>query len=79
MGFLDSIGSTFMNAISWVINLLPDSPFQLVDNTDVSTFLGTLNWFLPLSQIVAILELWLVAITTYYLYMVILRWVKAIG
>ena len=78
MGFLDSLGANLMNALSWVIKLLPDSPFQQINNADVQTFLGTLNWILPMSQIVAELELWISAVAIFYVYQIILRWVRAI-
>lgn len=65
--------------LSWVVNLLPASPFQLIDNSPIQPFIATFNWFVPLNTIIAILELWLIAVGTYYLYMVILRWVKLLG
>ena len=78
MGFLDSLGSNLMNALTWVIELLPNSPFQAISNADVSQFMGTLNWFLPLDKIVAELELWLSCVVIFYTYQIILRWVRAI-
>lgn len=74
----DSVISGVMNALTWVIELLPDSPFQAISNSDVSQFMGTLNWFLPLQQIVAELELWLTCVVIFYAYQIILRWAKAI-
>ena len=61
-----------------VIGLLPDSPFQLLENTDVEEYLGYLNWLIPLSQMVAILQLWITAIVIFYIFQAILRWTKAI-
>ncbi len=62
-----------------VIGLLPDSPFQLLENTDVEEYLGYLNWLIPLSQMVAILQLWITAIVIFYIFQAILRWTKAIN
>lgn len=78
MGFWDSLGSSIIQSIAWVINLLPDSPFQAVSNTDVDSFLGSLNWMFGLDAIVSTLQAWLVAIAVFYLIQVILRWVKVI-
>lgn len=78
MSFIDSIGSSISGVLSWLLALLPDSPFQSISNSDVSSYLGTLNWFIPLAQIVAILELWLIAVLTFYIYSIILRWIRAI-
>lgn len=66
-------------ALSWIINLLPPSPFQLLDNSPIQPYIATFNWFVPLPQIIVILEFWLVAVALFYLYMVILRWTKALG
>jgi hypothetical protein len=78
LDFLDSLGSNLTNALSWVIELLPDSPFSAVSTTDVSTYMGTLNWFIPIDKMVAELELWLTCVTVFYVYQMILRWVRAI-
>lgn len=79
MGFMDSLGSNLLNALSWVIELLPNSPFQAINNSDVSSFMGTLNWFLPMDKIVAELELWLSCVVIFCFYQILLRWVRAIN
>ncbi len=76
---MDSILSNLINALTWVIELLPDSPFQAVSNADVNEFMGGLNWIIPLDKIVAELELWLTAVVVFYAYQIILRWIRAIG
>ena len=83
-----------INALVWVINkaiqslgdiirlflsLLPDSPFQAAEiPVSVLTRLGHLNWLVPVNKIIGVMSLWLVAIASFYLYQIILRWVKAI-
>jgi hypothetical protein len=67
----------------YIINLLPNSPFSLIENIGLDEVMGSkwlewLNWLLPLKQIIAILQLWVSAIVVYYIYQAILRWVKAI-
>ena len=61
-----------------VIALLPDSPFDILSNTAVGQYMGWLNWLVPIEQIVGILEAWCSAILVYYIYVTILRWIKAI-
>lgn len=78
MTILEKLGSLLMSALTWVVQFLPDSPFQLINNNDVQTFMGTLNWFLPMSQIVAELQLWITAVAVYYVYQIVLRWIRAI-
>lgn len=67
---------TVMNA---VLTLLPDCPFLFFLNAiEDSQGLRCLNWFIPISDFVVIGEAWLVAITIFYVYQVLLRWVKVI-
>lgn len=84
-----------INAIVWIINksiamlgsiakmvlgLLPDSPFQAITVvSDVAPMLGSLNWIVPVGEILAILQAWVLAIGIFYIYQVILRWVKVVG
>lgn len=63
-----------------VIKLLPTSPFrQFIDNFEAPQYLGWLNWFFPISSILSVLALWVTAIGLFYLYSIIMRWVKMIG
>lgn len=61
-----------------LINLLPPSPFRILDNSAVADYLDSLNWIIPVSSIVAILEAWVVAIAIYYVVSIALRWIKAV-
>lgn len=62
-----------------VLSLLPGSPFTAFIHAIPSIpFLGYLNYFVPVSQMIAIGEAWLTSIGIFYLYQVVLRWVKAI-
>ncbi len=78
MAILEKLGSLLMSALTWVVQFLPDSPFQVINNSDVQSFMGTLNWILPMSQIVAELQLWITAVAVYYVYQIVLRWIRAI-
>lgn len=64
---------------SSILNLLPDSPFASVKIQSISSkYLGHLAWVIPFETLLTILGGSLVAVGTYYLYQIILRWVKAI-
>lgn len=66
--------------LDWVLALLPTSPFTaFIESMETLPYLGWLNWFLPISEMIVIGEAWLVAIGLFYLYSVILRWVRAIS
>ena len=62
-----------------ILTVLPKSPVQqFLGSFDDLPYLSYLNWFIPVSSIIIVLEAWLVAIAVFYLYSVILRWVRAI-
>jgi len=65
--------------VDFIMMMLPDSPFvALSKDADIQQVLGWLNWIIPVSSMVAILEVWLTAIAIFYVYQLILRWSKAI-
>lgn len=65
-----------------LIQVLPLSPFKGIvynlESSEVQEILSYLNWFIPINEMINILSAWLAAITLYYLYVVILRWIKVI-
>ena len=62
--------------INFIINLLPKSPFQFLNSSSISDCLGYFNWLFPIKSMISFLEVWLVAVALYYVYSVIMRWVK---
>ena len=64
--------------LQWVVDLLPDSPFNKLDITVIEPYMGYINWFIPFDFILSTLTAWLVAVAGYYFWSVILRWIKAI-
>lgn len=65
--------------MSMVIDLLPDSPFRgFIDNIVSIPYIGYLNYFVPISDFVAILTAWGTAIGLYYVVSAVLRTVNAI-
>lgn len=77
---LDMIMGWLQNIASWVFSLLPDSPFQnLLVNTSVQQVLGYVAYFVDIKFMLDTFSIWLTAIATYYIYMALLRWIKALG
>lgn len=83
------MGSMFQGLLDWffnalktvmiaVLSLLPDSPFQSINNGVIGQYLNYINWIIPMDEIIAILQLWVVAIGIFYVYQAIMRWIKAI-
>lgn len=62
--------------LSFVLALLPASPFKgfayLVESLP---FLDVLNWFLPIPEMIVIIESWLVIVAVYYGILYLLNYV----
>lgn len=81
--FLNNLKSgleNFLNAAQDVIfALLPDSPFKDFSfPSEIQDILGYINWLVPFYLIGNTLLVWTGAITVYYAYQTILRWIKSI-
>ena len=77
MGITAKIFNTFAQQL---IKVLPLSPFQqfLSQYSDLPA-LGYLNWFFPVRECLGIMAAWLVAVGLFYMYSIIMRWLKIIG
>ena len=79
MDLLNWITDNFQKIVDGIIKALPKSPIVFLStNPSISKVLSCVNWFIPIYLWISVLETWLIAIATYYIYQVILRWVKAI-
>ena len=65
--------------LSAVYALMPLSPFTpFIQSLEEFPYIGIVNWFIPVEQIVKIGVAWCGAILLWYFYGIILRWIKAI-
>lgn len=63
-----------------VLSVLPLSPFSAaIASLGEVPYLGYINYFVPVGTILKIGAAWLGAITLFYLYSVLARWVKLIA
>lgn len=77
--FFEGIKEGFQGFVQALIDFLPTSPIVFIEaNAEVKKYLGMLNWFIPIYTMIAMVEAWLVAISIYYLVVVILRWLKIV-
>lgn len=75
---MQEMQTLFNNFGNDIQKFLPTSPFKgLIGKLDSIDF-GYLNWFFPVGEIINLLLLWVTAIGIFYVYMVILRWLKFI-
>ena len=61
-----------------IMFLLPMSPFSALELAFDNQLLRHINYFLPVGEALNILTAWGIAILGWYLYSLILRWVKAV-
>lgn len=77
----DSLSDTLVSFAVSVIELFPESPFTILDDlssSQVYDWLRMVNWFIPIGTFVSILEGWLTCVAFYYIYQIVLRWIKVI-
>lgn len=77
---LDWFGELLKKFGDMILSVLPTSPFKpyLREFANIP-YLGYLNWFLPIEDMCVVMLAWLVAVSTFYLYSIIMRWIKMIG
>lgn len=77
---LSDLSSVFDGLIQRVLQVLPTSPLrEFIDGMGDIPYLSYLNWFFPVSEVISILSLWVTAIGLFYLWSVVLRWLRVIG
>ena len=66
--------------LQFILFLLPDSPFQkfILGNDVVKKYVGFVNYFVPVAEMLLIFSAWCTAIAVYYIYQIVLRWIKMI-
>lgn len=76
---MEAIQSSFIELTNMLLSFLPDSPFQaVIESIGSIPWLGYVNYFIPVSEMVAIGEAWLTAIVVFYAYQGIMRFVNMI-
>lgn len=77
MDILSGLWGSFSGFLEKVLPLSPFSKF--LNYFSNIPFLGYLNWFIPVKDCLTIFVAYLGAVALFYLYSIILRWIKAIG
>lgn len=69
-------------ALDLILSFLPNSPFSNIalyaERSGLSEFFGYLAWIVPIREIINITTLWVGCIAIYYIYSIIMRWVKMV-
>lgn len=65
--------------LGFIVNILPTSPFQgIINNNDVKEFLSGLAWIIPFNTLLGVFQTWVTCVLAYYLYSIVMRWLKMI-
>lgn len=78
IGIINLLIKAVGSVLGFLFSVLPPSPFSILDNSIIKPYLGTINYFVPFKEAILILEIWTGAIIAFYLYQIVLRWIKAI-
>lgn len=78
----DALTSGLVSLALSIINLFPASPLQpliaTLSTPAVTEILGFVNWFVPIGTMLSILSGWLACVAAYYVYQILLRWIKVV-
>ena len=79
MDFFNFLGDQFSDLGQTIVNSLPGSPIVwLQANSQIQQYLKWVNWFIPIYQMIPILETWLICVSVYVALQVFLRWAKVV-
>lgn len=71
---------SFQTLLESILQFLPGSPFRwFISALGEIPYLKNINWFVPISEIINVTQVWLGGILLYYIYMPILKVIKAIN
>lgn len=78
---LNTVIWLFAKVLSLIFGLLPNSPFLTVSTAydlSIGKYMSYLAWLIPIKSILGILFAWLGCMLVYYVYSVVMRWIKLI-
>lgn len=73
---LSVITGLFNKIYQSIINFLPGSPFQALIPAFSLPYLSYLNWFLPITEMLAVFEAYLAVLAVLYLYKALMKFIK---
>lgn len=76
---MSAISGLFNQIWQGIISFLPGSPFKaLISSFSNIPYLSYLNWFLPVTEMLAVMQAWLAVVAVYYVYSGLMRIIRII-
>lgn len=80
LDWLNSLVDKFLNMLYSVLPASPLSGFiSKVSGSIPRLYIAYLNWFVPVKEILIVFAAFLSSLALYYIYSVVMRWIKLIG
>jgi len=76
--FANFIIDNIVNLLTFILGILPNSPFSNLSFAVFTPYLGFINWLIPVGQMVSFLTAWGTAVLIYYIYSVVMRFTQVI-
>ena len=77
---MQQIQDILISLMQQLKKVLPMSPFaQFYTQWEQLPYLSWLNWFFPVRSCLIVMAAWLGAVALFYVYSIVMRWVKMIG
>ena len=78
----DALTASLVTLALNIIQLFPASPIQpliaTLSTPAVLEVLAFVNWFVPVGTMLGVLSGWLACVAAYYVYQILLRWIKVV-
>lgn len=80
MDLFNAVMSLLNTVLSAIFSFLPKSPFTgVMEYIEEIPYLKYICYFVPVADILSITTVWISAIAVFYIYQILLRWIKAVS
>lgn len=78
--FIQGLIDFFVTTINAIFSIFPNSPFDFITSglSGYADYIAQINYFLPIYEMIAIGQAWLLCVVIWYGYVIVLRWIKAV-
>lgn len=80
MDLFNAVMSLLNMVLNGIFSFLPKSPFLgVMEYVGEIPYLEHICYFVPVAEIVSITTAWISAVAVFYVYQMVLRWIKAVS